>query len=93
MVSAKCGDAIVQGDHFEHRGLPPTQCFDIGPTTGGKLTTKSTKRHSFILQLAVHGVEYRARDRTLDPLLDRGGYIDIPNSCNRVLRHIRVASK
>jgi hypothetical protein len=92
MVSAECGDAIVQGDHFDHRGLPPTQCFDIGPATGGKFTTKSTKRHSFILQLAAHGVEAE-RDRTLDPLLDRWGHIDIPSSCSRVLRHIRVASK
>ena len=40
--------------------LPSTQCFDIGPATGGKFTTKSTKRHSSILQLAAHGVECRA---------------------------------
>jgi hypothetical protein len=24
MVRANCGDAIVPGDHFDHRGLPPT---------------------------------------------------------------------
>jgi len=47
IVSAERGDAIAQGDRFDHRGFPPTQCFDIGPATGGKFTTNSTKRHPF----------------------------------------------